>query len=1010
MFSFKIYFKNRIWKLVIICLPVVSHAQHTENIFLRKYLQQDGLSSFLVRQVHQDKNGFLYIATQEGLDRFDGKTFFHYSKNNNKAQQLAGIDIRMLAEDSSSNILWVLPGENGINAINTITGKVERFIAIPKENDNEWNLSLLADPKKLFIGTTVGVKIYNLEQNRFEGKLPLYNINNSVAAAYQARVISRDAHGNIWVCYNDYGIVIYNKQLQLAGFIPAATLLDPVKKGGAIRFNQLVFSGNNTALIATGKGLRKVVFSDKGEPQLIENKPALNNFDINNLAVQSILVGKKGNVYVANSKYLFRFNSTLSAHTIMQETLYDEGNNWLANVVNIFEDRDDNIWLGCNQGLAFFKTFNNPFSAIYQLSGTGERLEHATSIFKSSVSDIFIGSFNGLAVASYPYSAYKIYDKGYIFHQVFEDPYKRIHASRSDRMFIYDDNKGLIPIEKIYPEFVPFSASALNSRAFLNDSTIALGTENYNGILLWDHKNHRVQQVNEKTGKVKLGSGIVNALFKDSKQNLWVLSDNIITIINSSFTASQVLNIADEHSSFPAGLFFDMCEMNGKFWVASYGTGIVMLDENRKQVKVLSTRDGLSNSGVYKIFPYKDNLLITTNYGLSVYNNITHVFKNYFRADGLHSNNFEEAVGLNHNDTILAGGIRGISVIQPELLMKNVKAPSLFINRISLESHDGKTDSSNLFLDKYIIPSNTNQATIYFSGLNYLNPDRTTFAYRIPEKSPDWINIGTRNFVSLIGLSPGTYLLEIKAANEDGVWSESKQIILKFLPKWYQTLWFKLLLLFIIAAFIYLLYRYRIGQIRKQHEIRKVIATDLHDDLGSTLTSVKVFTNLAISGINQEASLRQVKDNLTEATMSLRDIIWVLDDSLDTVDELITRLKLFALPLAAASNIQAEIKAGSDIKALRLTKEEKRNLFLICKEAINNSIKYSGASKISVIITAKNKKIQLLVTDNGKGFDAETVKKGYGLKNMQYRARQIRYAVKLSSSLGMGTEINILPA
>ena len=219
-----------------------------------------------------------------------------------------------------------------------------------------------------------------------------------------------------------------------------------------------------------------------------------------------------------------------------------------------------------------------------------------------------------------------------------------------------------------------------------------------------------------------------------------------------------------------------------------------------------------------------------------------------------------------------------------------------------------------------------------------------------------------------------------------------------------------MLIFLVTTGIIYAFYRYRISQIKKQHEIRKSIATDLHDDLGSTLNSVKVFTNLAISGVNQNESLQQIKDNLTEATSGLRDMIWVLDDSLDTVDELVTRLKQFAIPVAAASNIEANISCETGINSRQLTKEEKRNLFLICKEAINNSIKYSGATQIKTEIMPAGKKIQISIADNGKGFDEATVKKGYGLKNMQYRAGQIKYKVALVSSLGKGAQITILPA
>jgi len=168
-------------------------------------------------------------------------------------------------------------------------------------------------------------------------------------------------------------------------------------------------------------------------------------------------------------------------------------------------------------------------------------------------------------------------------------------------------------------------------------------------------------------------------------------------------------------------------------------------------------------------------------------------------------------------------------------------------------------------------------------------------------------------------------------------------------------------------------------------------------------------TNLAIRGVNQEESLQQIKDNLSEATLGLRDMIWVLDDSLDTVEELVIRLKQFALPIATASNMEATITAGSDVSKLRLSKEEKRNLFLVCKEAINNSIKYSAASRLYVSVTPMGKKIKISITDDGKGFDVESGKTGYGLKNMKYRAGQVKYAITISSAQGQGTTIEINP-
>ncbi len=1003
----------RLWMVMLInsiVLLITSpcYAQQNTHVFLRKYSQQEGLSSFYARQIIQDKYGFLYVATQEGLDRFDGKVFVHYRKTNPVYHRLAGIDIRTMVEDSANNLLWVLPGENGVNAINTITGEVIKFIPVKRDNENEWNLTLFLYNGKLLIGTSVGVKVYDIKQDRFLQKLVIEESKQQNETAYQVRAINKDPAGNIWVCYSGYGIVIYGNNLQPIGFIPNNEFNSGHSINDPVRFNTLVFNDNNNALAATNKGLRKITF-DANYKSTVNKTPCSTEKEVNDFPVQNICITKKGGIYVAGANQLYCFDASLTKFSIIQDAVYEARNNWLANVISVFEDKDNNIWIGSNQGLGFFKTTNNAFSTVYQSNNTDDRLEHTTGLFVTDEKEMFISMFNGLAVSKVPYTSFTVIDKEYMFYPGFEDKNRVKHISRSDGMFVYKNNK-LEPVEITYPEFKAYNKAPINSHVFLNDSLVVLGTENYSGILIWNYKQHTVTRMDEKSGNVKLGSGIVNALYKDGKGNVWVLSDNVITILPNSLKSSSVLLLDDKKSKLPAGLFFDMCESAGKYWIASYGTGIIELNSALKVDNIYTSTEGLSNDGVYKIFPEKNSLIITTNFGVSVFNLNSKRFKNYFRADGLHSNNFEEAVGFVKNGMIYTGGLRGVSVINPELLSQNIKAPQIYSNRVNLEFPGGNMDSTNLFFHTYTVPNNATQTTVYFSAINYSNPERTVFAYRIKEESESWINLDVQNFVSLIGLGPGVYHLQVKAANEDGVWSEPKELILVFLPKWYQTWWFYLLIVLSVAAILYALYRYRISQIKKQHEIRKNIATDLHDDLGSTLNSVKVFTNLAISGIKQEESLQQVKDNLTEATMSLRDMIWVLDDSLDTVDELITRLKQFAIPVAAASNIEAIIKADSDVNSRQLIKEEKRNLFLICKEAINNSIKYSGASQITVSITASGKKIQIVVADNGKGFNENEVKKGYGLKNMQYRAGQIKFKVTLTSSPGNGTQIAILPS
>ena len=260
-----------------------------------------------------------------------------------------------------------------------------------------------------------------------------------------------------------------------------------------------------------------------------------------------------------------------------------------------------------------------------------------------------------------------------------------------------------------------------------------------------------------------------------------------------------------------------------------------------------------------------------------------------------------------------------------------------------------------------------------------------------------------------VGLNPATYHLQLKAANEDDIWSAPIELTLIFLPKWYQTWWFKTIIGLVVLGLLYGLYRYRLSQIKKEQQIRQRIASDLHDDIGSTLNSIKVFANLSLmKPESNTAYLVQLKEGVQSAIVGVRDMVWVLDDKQDTFSHLVQRVEQFISPLASAQGIDFEKSLDASLSDSILQKEEKRNLYLIIKEAFNNSVKYSGATSLQLQIKKTlYDKYAIVIRDNGKGFDVSTIKNGNGLNNLRYRAAQIKYSIDISSSPGNGTTITL---
>ena len=208
-------------------------------------------------------------------------------------------------------------------------------------------------------------------------------------------------------------------------------------------------------------------------------------------------------------------------------------------------------------------------------------------------------------------------------------------------------------------------------------------------------------------------------------------------------------------------------------------------------------------------------------------------------------------------------------------------------------------------------------------------------------------------------------------------------------------------------SLFYAFYRSRIAQLSKQQNIRKDISSDLHDDIGSTLNSVKVFAHMAQSGREEKKYLDLIESSLTEATAGLRDMIWILDDLQDTINDLTERIKKFALPVCLAADIVFECSVEPDSRNQVLNKKEKRNILLISKEIINNAVKHSGCSRLNILFKKEAAKTAIIFSDDGRGFERNNVEAGNGLNNLQRRADQAGYTLQLDTDPGKGTMITL---
>lgn len=266
-----------------------------------------------------------------------------------------------------------------------------------------------------------------------------------------------------------------------------------------------------------------------------------------------------------------------------------------------------------------------------------------------------------------------------------------------------------------------------------------------------------------------------------------------------------------------------------------------------------------------------------------------------------------------------------------------------------------------------------------------------------------WIYADTRNFASYHNLSPGKYTFLVKGKNNYGIWSEQPaKVIIEITPAFWQTVWFKLLCTLLVTAIIYWIYKLRLERALAVEKMRTKISRDLHDDLGSTLSSISILSGQVKSRlIKQPETVEPILDKINESAIkmndSLQDLVWAVKPENDTLQELLVRMEQFASGILESKNINYTFTGPTTVSDIKLNPEFIRNIYLIFKEAVNNAAKYSNCANVTITIKEKGKQLSLSVIDDGIGFNPETVKRGNGLNNMTKRAAQIGGSLNIIS-------------
>lgn len=532
---------------------------------------------------------------------------------------------------------------------------------------------------------------------------------------------------------------------------------------------------------------------------------------------------------------------------------------------------------------------------------------------------------------------------------------------------------------------------------------------NYNGLLKYDKRADKIVRYELSSLVEGMKTVWISSISEDGEGN--ILASNVFQSFSiAPDGTARVLKIKPgNHDIRSSGALGITVDKKNNIWLA-HQDKLVNITKDGEVLKVYNQQNGLIGSTLRWLLTDPEGFIwLATENSLHRLNPSTGHFRYYKKEDGLFNNNVVEPMCISEEGELFVGFHNAFSYTNVLKLNHRVTVVPFIITSIQIE--DRRVSAINT-TDVTLSPGE-NTLNVEFAALDFSKPEKIQYVYWLEGADKQW-HFTSQRSLTFTNLSGGNYILHLKVQGPSGIISKEELTLhISVIPPFYRTWWFWGLIALGAGALLYAFYRIRKQQRTRLEKIRDRIATDLHDDMGSTLSSIRIFSDVARNQLNGSQPqvvpmLEKISDNASQLSDNMQDIIWTIKQDHDKLEDLVTRIREFGLKLCDAKDITFKVHISDSFKTSRLDLEQKRNLYLIFKECLNNAIKYSNCSIIQLFITQQRKHLKMVIEDNGKGFSESNIAKGNGLSNIRKRAVEINGNATIESLPGKGTRIDIL--
>lgn len=921
---------------------------------------EQGLSESVVYDMVQDNEGYIWLGTGYGLNKFDGIRFQTFFENDG----LNSSRIRALHKGSDGKI-WI--GSEG--GVNFITSDSIHTLSILEPLQNATVTTIMEDDVgNIWFGTD-GNGVWQFEDDEF---LTQYTTSNGLVGN-RIRTIEETPDGEIWIGTST-GITVL-KDGNFVNYTEENGLPDQHIRDIEVASNEEIWIGSRNGLIR---------FNEAGF-ELFTTEDGL----VNNL-IQTLTVTPEGNLWIGTESGASFFDGERFENYTVRSGLSTEI------IQSSMLDNENNIWLGTyGGGVNLF--LGDYFENYSTEQGLPSNL--VTSFTEDADGTMWISTFGGgiTALENGEFRDHGINSSlpDNQIYTLYTDSKQRTWVGMGDGLAIIQNNNVKVFSEQEFP--YPRVRNIMEA----SDGIFWISTYD-DGIIRYD--GDQFEQISAEDGLIS--NRVLDSVEGDDG-SIWIGTYGGVTRYMDEEFQSFVIQ-----EGLPNNAVMNMEKDNqGRIWASTFG-GLAWFDGLRFQS--ITRSDGLPDDVCYFIHQTEGGLFwIGTTNGVvrfdaeAYFNNengsAVEAFQVLNTEQGLIANELNLGAVYEDSEGMLwFGTVEGFSRFNPNEYGGNPVPPKVHITGINASGREYQAKKP------FTLSHEENYLEIQFLGINFTAPNQILYEYQLSGIDPGWQQTTNRS-VKYPSLPPGEYMFKVHARNINGTWSDDVEEV-RFnitAPFWMQW-WFLAVLLIVVVGIIYLFYNYY--RVRKMIDIERMrvrIASDLHDDVGASLTEIALQSDfLQATDTNPELNktLQQIGKQSRKIVSSLDDIVWSIDARNDTLGDLTDRMQDYILNTLEQKNMAVNYDFEDLDMDNKLPVSVKENVYLIFKEAVNNIAKYSNGDRVDIKMENNNGRFEFLIYDNGSTGKG-TKKTGHGLRNMDMRAQRIGADITIDTENGFSIKV-----